>query len=116
MKKKQPKTIADLDIIWTFSNYLPWLCEQEFQILNPNLTNLKIISNSYKFVIEFPFALGKDSFRILISEPYSQLWWLMNSIDKKIQEYSKHFPKFDNKLVLDKFVKINETTFEIVLK
>ena len=77
---------------------------------------MKIIPNSYKFIIEFPFALGKDSFRILICESYTQLWWLMNSIDKKIQEYSKHFPKFDNKLVLDKFVKINETTFEIVLK
>ena len=114
--KKKLKTIADLKINWAFSNYLPWLCEQEFRILNPNLIDLKIIPNSYKFIIEFPFALGKDSFRILISEPYTHLWWLMNCIDKKIQEYSKHFPKFDNKLVLDKFIKIDDTTFEIILK
>ncbi len=116
MKNKQSKTIADLDINWTFSNYLPWLCEQKFRTLNSELIDLKIIPNSYKFIIEFPFALGKDSFRILISESYQQLWWLMNCIDKKIQEYSKHFPKFDNKLVFDKFVKINNTTFEIILK
>lgn len=111
-----------MDFNWTFRNYYNWLFQQEFQMSNPKLSNLKIIPGNYKFVVQSPFGNNhpfenkKDSFQINICKQYNHLWWLIQCISGEICKYYSRFPKYKNELTLDKFVKLTETTFEIILK
>ena len=112
-KPKQPKTIADLEINWTFKPKYEGIDKgrEAFKILNPSL-NYKIKKDWYTFVVSglnFCVKLGE----------YDN-----NSIDSFIEQVDCEFRqtrkelnlKFDENLTLIKFKLISDNTFEIHVK
>lgn len=111
--KKQPKTIADLEINWTFKPEYKGIDigRETFKSLNPSL-NYKIKKDWYTFVVSglyFCVKLGK----------YDN-----NSIDSFIEQVDYEFRqthkelnlKFDENVTLIKFKLVSNNTFEIHVK
>lgn len=86
--KKQPKTIADLDINWTFNGIYGTIAEiiTHFNKLNLDTYHLKIKCGKYKF-----FVLDKEFEIELYSENYSHIGDLIYHINNKIYYYY-HIP------------------------
>lgn len=108
MSKNKPKTIADLKINWTFDWHIEFGIFEKIQELNPEIKHLKIVKNSYRFVID-----GWDfSIQTIDTETLTNLLWRIDGSVFCLQSTDK----LSKVLVLDRFELIKENEFRIHVK
>ena len=112
---EKPETIANLNITWTFDrNRYQYFTDffSEFQNLNPNLEDYKIVPNQYNFIFNrnHDFKLKNHSFEINMF-PDDRLTHLIFFIHDKLRLIfqKENIKSFD----LLRFIKIEDTTFQI---
>ena len=114
MKTLKPETIANLNIVWTFNqnqydDLVSFLLD--FQRLNPNIPNYKIVPRTYLFIFnsEHPL-LGNKHFRISIysSDRITTLMFFIHFQMNSILNASNI-----KSLELSRFIKIDDSTFKI---
>lgn len=101
----KPKTIADLDINWTFTpehRYFLYF-KDDFIVKNPELNNFKIKKENYIFEIEISGL--RHEFSIFIDDnDCNDLHHLMFYLQNKIREFTFGFSYL-------KLIKFKETVF-----
>lgn len=111
MSKSKPKTktIADLQINWTFDWNIDNKILVKIQELNPETFNLKVVRNTYYFLI------GDSKFKSEVFTPTCTLSDLIYHIDSQVFNLQEN-KKLSRVLVLDHFELIEENTFRIHVK
>lgn len=108
MSKSNSKTIADLSINWTFDWGIDTSILVKIQELNPEIFSLKIVRNTYYFLIDDL----KFSVQVIDNDTLADLIYCVDGRIFNLQN-SKNLP---NILVLDRFEFIEENTFRIHVK
>lgn len=95
---KTPKTIADLDIVWTFHE--SYATRENFSKLNPSIKELKVKPNEYTFVFN-------DSEFRCASYNYERLSTFFVFLNQSF------WCSFRKEIKLDKFERISDTKYII---
>lgn len=116
MKSKQPKTIADLKINWTFTSQYEGslVTVKNLEKNNPDLLTIKIKSDTYYFKYDneckFQITVFKDGL-------LSSLMSFLEEVDFQFRRQRQIFHGYEiNPLKLDQFELIAENTFQIHVK
>lgn len=112
MQVKKPETIADLRINWTFNQtHYRYFTDfyLDFEDKNLNFKNYKIVPGIYRFEYKLYYPQIKDfwfNLEIFDTDKVTNLmYFLHNNMRLRLKEYNS----FD----LLRFVKIDDTTFQI---